>query len=110
SSCVLHQGHLYGFDVSGHGGDGTLKCVDLRTAEEKWAAHRELRKGCLIYADGHLLVVTEDGSLALVEATPEGFRKKAQVDGVLHGSDCWANPALANGRLYLRDNQEVVCL
>ncbi len=109
STSVLVDGHLYGFDVSGHGGQGALKCVDLRTFEEKWAA-RDLRdKGCLLYAGGQLLVLTEGGELALVDATPEAFHKKAQVR-VLDGSDCWAAPALAAGRLYLRSNRELVCL
>lgn len=110
SSCVLHEGYLYGFDVSGT--VGMLKCMDLRTdantAQEKWVT-RDLRKGCVLYADGHLLVLTEDGKLALVEATPKQFTRKAQVD-VLSGDQCWALPALANGRLYLRNDKEVVCL
>lgn len=105
SSCVLHDGHLYGFDSP----PGVLKCVDLRTGEEKWMA-RNLRKGSLIYADGHLLVLTEHGTLALVEATPAGFRKKGEVANALQGSECWALPALASGRLYLRDHQQIVCL
>jgi outer membrane protein assembly factor BamB len=109
STCVLLNGHLYGFDVVGHGGTGTLKCADLRTAQEKWAASRELPKGCLLAADGHLLVLGENGELALVEATPDEFRLKGRVQ-VLNGSECWAPPALAGGRLYLRDHREIVCL
>jgi outer membrane protein assembly factor BamB len=108
STCVLHDGHLYGFDVAGHGGSGRLKCVSLRTFEEKWQT-RDLHKGCVLVADGHLIVLTERGELALVEATPAGYRKKA-VATVLDGGDCWAVPALASGRLYLRDNQQLRCL
>jgi outer membrane protein assembly factor BamB len=108
STCVLYDNHLYGFDVSGAGGEGTLRCVDVRAFEEKWST-RELEKGCLLYADGHLLVLTEAGELALVEATPDGYRKKALAE-VLNGEQCWALPALAGGRLYLRDNKNVICL
>jgi outer membrane protein assembly factor BamB len=103
SSCVLYRGYLYGFD------DNIFKCVDIRTGEEKWAS-RQPGKGAVLAADGSLLVLTEQGSLALVEASPEGFHEKGQVRDVLGGSDCWALPALAERRLYLRDQQHVLCL
>ncbi|MBI1918208.1 MAG: PQQ-binding-like beta-propeller repeat protein [Planctomycetes bacterium] len=106
SDCILVDDHLYGFDV---GGQRTfLRCVKLDTFEEKWATE-ELEKGCLLYADGHLLVLTQSGVLALVEATPTGFHKKAEVQ-VLQEPSCWALPALAGGRLYLRDNEKLLCL
>jgi outer membrane protein assembly factor BamB len=105
SSCVLHDGFLYGFDV----GLGVLKCVDLRTAEEKWMT-RDLAKGSVLLADEHLIVLSENGSLALVEATPKGYHAKGKIEDVLQGSECWALPALASGRLYLRDHHQMVCL
>jgi outer membrane protein assembly factor BamB len=109
STCVLSNGYLYGFDVSGHGSTGFLKCVDLRTAEEKWMTRDIREKGCLLYADGHLLVFSQDGLLSLVEATPERFNRKGEVQ-IFEGSECWALPALADGRLYLRGPGEIVCL
>jgi outer membrane protein assembly factor BamB len=105
SSCVFRDGFLYGFDC----GPGVLKCVDLRTGEERWAS-RGLAKGCLVYADGHLIVLTESGDLALIEANPEVYHEKGRVKGVLKGSDCWALPAVAGGRLFLRDHTQIVCL
>jgi hypothetical protein len=108
STCVLHDGCLYGFDVSGHGSVGRLKCVDLRTAEQKWETGA-LARGSVLYADGHLLALAQDGVLALVEATPEGFRQQGRCE-VLQGSECWAPPALAAGLLYVRDGGELICL
>jgi outer membrane protein assembly factor BamB len=102
STSVLHGGHLYGFDL------GLLKCVDIRTAEEKWVS-REPGKGSLIYAEGHLIALTEDGKLALVEATPVEYRQKGAVE-LLEGPHTWALPALASGRLYVRNQKELVCL
>ena len=52
-------------------------------------------------ADGHLIVLGEEGRLALVEATPAGYREKASAQ-VMDGRS-WTMPTLANGRLYLRD-------
>jgi outer membrane protein assembly factor BamB len=103
SSCVLHDGYLYGFD------DSTLKCVDLRRGEEKWSS-RSVNKGCVLYADGHLIILSEDGTLSLAEATPTGFPEKGKMPNLLKGSDCWSLPALAAGRLYLRDHTQLICL
>ncbi len=109
STCVLHEGHLYGFDSSGLDLNAFLKCLDFRSLEEKWNAGRDLSKGTLICADRHLIVLTERGSLALVEATPDEYRKKGELK-LFEGSQIWALPALANGRLYLRDDNELVCV
>jgi outer membrane protein assembly factor BamB len=105
STCVLHEEHLYGCDSGRH----DLKCVSLRTGEEKWATPK-FGKHCLIYAAGHLVLLGEDGSLALVEANPKEFKEKGQMQSVLDSGECWALPALAGGFLYLRDHHNVVCL
>jgi outer membrane protein assembly factor BamB len=105
STCVFHDDHLYGFDVSGN--TGFLRCIDFKTFEPKWSAR--VTHGCVLYADGHLLALCETGELVLAEATPEEFRKKAERE-VLSGGQAWALPTLASGRLYLRDNEKLVCL
>jgi|GEM_PF-191773 len=108
STCVLHDGHLYGFDVNTNNNSAILKCVDLRTAEEKWA-DRSITKGTLLFADGRLVIQTEDGKLVIVEATPEAFRKKGEFKA-FDSSQTWALPALAKGRLYIRDGHTLQCL
>ena len=102
NSSVLIDGYIYGFDNT------ALKCIDPRTGEQQWAWRRGLGKGSLIYADDHLLVLTEKGRLVAVEATPEAYREKASVQ-VLH-SRSWSPPSLAHGRLFLRNCEELVCL
>ena len=101
SSSLVRDGFIYGFD------NGTLKCVDAATGEQRWAA-RGFGKGSLIAADGLLLVLGDRGTLALAEATPEAYRELARVQA-LEGK-CWTAPTLAGGRLYLRDESEIVCL
>ena len=61
-----------------------------------------------MYADGHLIVLSEKGLLVLVEATPEAFVQKASAQ-VLKGR-CWTVPTLVNGKLYLRNEKEMLCL
>lgn len=101
SSSVFYDGNIYGFD------NGTLKCLDAATGEQKWA-HRGLGKGSLIVADGLLLVLSDRGELVLAEATPEAFRQTGGVQ--MFNSRTWTMPALAEGRLFLRDLEELVCV
>ena len=59
---------------------------------------------------------TANLALVLVEATPDGYREKGRLEGLLaappgpHGPECYTQPALASGRLYLRDHGQLVCL
>jgi outer membrane protein assembly factor BamB len=93
--------HVYGFDT------GTLRCLDAATGERGWAK-RGLGKGSLIYADGMFIILSERGKLVLAEATPEGYRELA-AHQVLHDR-CWTAPSLSDGRLYLRNHEELVAL
>jgi outer membrane protein assembly factor BamB len=101
NSSVLHEGYLYGFD------NAILKCIDTTTGEAKWQK-TGYGKGSLIFADGNLIVLGERGQLLLVEATPEEYRQKATVE-ILQGK-CWTEPTLSGGKLYLRNQKEMLCL
>jgi outer membrane protein assembly factor BamB len=101
NSSVLYDGYLYGFD------DGTLKCIDPQSGEEKWR-QRGFAKGSLLAADGHLIVLGERGQLALAEATPAAYREKGRSQP-LEGKT-WTMPTVSNGRLYLRNEEELVAL
>lgn len=101
SSSVLYNGHIYGFD------DSVLKAISAATGEEKWK-ESGLGHGSLILADGHLVVLSERGKLVLVEATPESYREKGS-NQILSGR-CWTAPTLANGRLYVRNQEELLAL
>jgi outer membrane protein assembly factor BamB len=101
STSILSENYLYGFDNT------MLKCINVSTGEEKWK-QRGFGFGSLIYADGHLLVLSDKGKLVLVEASPSAYKAKASVEA-LNGR-CITVPALAAGRLYLRNTKELVCL
>ena len=100
-SSIHYGGYIYGFD------NAILKCISAHTGEEGWK-QSGFGKASLILADGHLIVLSERGRLALVEATPEEYREKSTLQ-VLQGK-CWTMPALAGGKLYLRNQKEMVCL
>ena len=84
-----------------------LKCFDARTGSEHWKK-RGFGKGTLLLAAGHLIVLGEQGNLAMVEATPESYREKSTAQ-ILEGR-CWTMPSMAAGRLFLRNEKEIVCL
>ncbi len=101
TSSILQGDYLYGFD------GGMLKCIELNTGAQKWT-QRGFGFGTLIYADGHLIVLGDKGKLALVEAAPTGYKEKAVAE-ILNGRSITV-PALAGGKLYLRNAKEMICL
>jgi outer membrane protein assembly factor BamB len=94
SSSVLHEGIIYGLDES------ILAAVDAATGELKWKAGR-YGYGQVLLASGHLIVLTEDGNLVLVKATPDRHEELAQFP-VLDGKT-WNHPAMAGGYLLVRN-------
>ncbi len=104
---MLLDGFLYGMDNVGGAGPIThLTCIDAATGERKWQQAR-FGKGNLIAADGKLFISTMKGELVLVRATPDRYAELSRA--TVLGSTRQA-PALSNGRLFLRDDKEIVCL
>ena len=101
STCVLQDGFLYGFSAD------RLRCVEFKTGKITWD-HPELGKGSLLIADGHLIVLSEKGTLVLAQATPKEYVEEARCDP-LDGT-CWSVPVLANGKLYLRNEKKLLAL
>lgn len=100
---VLVDGHLYGFDES------NLSCIDFKTGEVKWF-NRSVGKGSVAYADGLLYVRSERGPMAIVEATPQSYTEKSRfAPPDYSGKTTWPYPVIANGRLYLRDQDNLHC-
>ena len=104
---ILIDGHLYGFDNVGAAGPVThLTCVNAETGKRVWQKLR-FGKGNLIAADGKLFISTMDGNLVVVRVTPKGFEELGRSQII---SSTRQAPALSNGLLYLRDNEEIVCV
>ena len=98
ASAVVHDGVIYGLDES------ILAAVDAATGEQKWKGGR-YGYGQLLLADGHLIVLTEDGELALVKANPARHEEIARFQ-VLNGKT-WNPPAMAGGYLLVRNLAEM---
>ncbi len=95
---VLADGVVYGLD------EGILAAVDVRTGERLWKNGR-YRFGQLLLAQGHLIVVSEEGDLALVEATPEEYREIVRFESI--PGKTWNVPALSDGILLVRNQTEM---
>jgi outer membrane protein assembly factor BamB len=100
NSSVLHNGFLYGLD------EGILTCVDVETGERKWKDGR-YGYGQVLLAKGHLIVITEEGELALVKATPDKYEELAKFEAI--EGKTWNNPAIAGGRLLVRNQTQMAC-
>ncbi len=97
---VLVGDYLYGTKAAG------LRCIEFTTGAEKWQ-NRCVGPASLFVADNRIYLHGENGDMALVEPTPEGYHEQGRFkpSGQPERGDsaAWAYPVVANGRLYVRD-------
>jgi outer membrane protein assembly factor BamB len=101
SSSIHLDGFLYGIDAQA-GKKGSLRCLSVKDGSEQWSS--PLGHGSLIAADGQLIVLTDDGTLRFVKASPKAYEELAAFDTGI-GKRCWTAPVLANGVLYCRNDK-----
>jgi outer membrane protein assembly factor BamB len=97
---------LYGYSDS-----KGLTCQDFKTGETRWAEKEKIKKGCVSYADGLLYCREEDsGDVVLVAANTAGYEEKGRFAQPERAPEkAWAHPTIANGKLYLRDQDLLLC-
>jgi outer membrane protein assembly factor BamB len=87
----------------------TLKCVETATGKVAWSRPNvgQFHAALVRTGDNKLLMLDDGGRLTLIAPDPKGYRElcRSKVCG-----QTWAHPALSNGRLYLRDERELICL
>lgn len=110
---VFHEDHIYACHGSGRS-NAEIRCVDWNTGAVKWR-ERGLGRASLTYVDGHFIVLDENGELLLVKATPEKFElvtkyRDQQQSPLPIVYPCWAAPVVAQGLLYVRGKNKIVCL
>ena len=98
---VVHKGHAYGFDPT------ILSAIDLSDGSRKWKGGRYGNGQLLLLADQDLLlVVSEEGELALVSATPDEYKELARIPA-LNGKT-WNHPVIVRDILLVRNGEEMV--
>ncbi len=100
SSSVLVGDYLYGYSSQ------ILTAMKFQTGEVAWR-DRSVGKGSVTYADGHLYCLGEEGVMGLVEATPQAYREKSRFAIPRGDFPTWTPPVIANGRLYLREQDNL---
>lgn len=114
ASSVLVGEHLYGFDLREpqsrlhRPSRGHFRCLSWSEGSEAWNS-QEPGHANIIAADGKLLMFNDRGELLLCRATPDRYEELARCS-VFPDDVCWTQPALSNGRVYLRTHQQAVCL
>lgn len=99
---VVHRdGHLYGLD------DGILVSLDAATGERAWKRGRYGHGQILLVGGDLLVILSEKGVVALVEAVPEAYNELGRFEA-LEGRT-WNNPALAGPYLIVRNTREAAC-
>lgn len=107
--------YVYGWSDNGK----AWLCQEMKTGKEMWRS-KKLGPGSLTCADGQLYCYSEhDGTMVLIDASPEGWKEKGRFTIPQHSkatppsrrpSDrVWTYPVIANGRLYLRDQELIFC-
>ncbi|HEX5272827.1 MAG TPA: PQQ-binding-like beta-propeller repeat protein, partial [Gemmataceae bacterium] len=113
---VMVEDHVYGCS-----GEGRTKwfCINFKTGKVEWTAPtpgNKFGKASLLYADGHFYVLGDKGCVALMEATPavkfkevSGFQLPDESKIRPQRGGVWTHPVVANGKLYLRDQELLFC-
>jgi outer membrane protein assembly factor BamB len=99
---VIHRNYLYGFN------SGFFVCVNLDDGKVKWKARGYDNGEVLLLADqGLLLVVSEQGEVALLDATPDRHIELCRIIAIK--GKTWNHPVVARGKLFVRNGEEAAC-
>jgi outer membrane protein assembly factor BamB len=97
---VVHKGHAFGFDGA------ILSCIDLADGKRKWKGGRYGNGQMLLLADQDLLLVlSEEGELALVSATPDQYKEIARIPAL--NAKTWNHPVIVGDILLIRNGEEM---
>jgi outer membrane protein assembly factor BamB len=111
---VNHHGGVVklGDYLYGHSDGKGWTCQSFKTGEAVWQEKGKADKGSVVYADGRLYCreEKEKGVVALLEATPNGYAEKGRFTPPdRSGKKSWPHPVIAGGKLYLRDQDVLLC-
>ena len=109
---ILHDGALFG--ANGGNGGGYLACLDFKTGEVLWnerdSDKRRVTKGAVAFADGRIYYRTEEGPIVLIEPSRKEYLERGRfAQPERTDKPAWAHPVIANGKLYIRDQDKLFC-
>jgi outer membrane protein assembly factor BamB len=109
---ILLDGYLYGANGGNEG--GYLDCLDFKTGRVMWderdKGRRGVKKGSVALADGRIYYRQEDGPMILFEPSPKEYLERGRFEQPDRSrANAWTHPVVANGKLYLRDQDVLLC-
>ncbi len=110
SDPILIDGYIYGYSGESSRNVGQFKCLELSTGKEMWSTN-EIGQGTTTFVDGHLICQDLKGSIFIIEPDSSGFKKLGEIKSAIQDvkNPAWTVPIVANGKLYLRYMQQLVC-
>jgi outer membrane protein assembly factor BamB len=98
----LYLGHAHN--------QGFPMCVEWKTGKVVWGGERGPGGGsaAIVCADGQLYFRYQDGIMALIAATPDGYQLNGRFAVPVAHEPCWSHPVVVGGRLYLRDQEDLL--
>ncbi len=110
SDPVLIDGYIYGYSGESSRNNGQFKCLQLSTGKVMWSTNL-IGQGTTTYVNGHLICQDIKGNLFLINPDPSGFKKVGEIKSAIEDvkNPAWTVPVVANGRLYLRYMQQLIC-
>jgi len=105
---ILVGDYLY----AGHGHNrGLPVCLEYKTGKIVWKADRQPggNSVCVLLADGNLYFRSESADMALIQATPDAHTLKGRFKIAVKNGPSWSHPVIHDGKLYLRDHDDLVC-
>ena len=105
---IVLDGRLYG--AHGGNGGGNIVCLDFKTGKVLWD-ERSVEKGSVAFADGRLYYRTENtGNVLLIEPNAKEYVERGRFKQPDRSrSPAWAHPVIANGKLFIRDQDVLLC-
>jgi outer membrane protein assembly factor BamB len=108
---ILLDNYLYG--ASGGNEGGALVCMDFQSGKVMWDQRESAgrrAKGSVALADGRLYYRMEDGTVVLIEPSPKQYIERGRFEQPDRSrAPAWPYPVIANGKLYLRDQDVLLC-
>ena len=110
SDPILIDGYIYGYSGESARNVGQFKCLELLTGKEMWSTNL-IGQGTTTFVDGHLICQDLKGNLFLVRPDPSAFKKVGEIKSAIADvkNPAWTVPVVANGKLYLRYMQKLIC-
>ncbi len=104
---ICFDNHVYGV----HCADHSLRCIELTSGKIKWRKRTDLKRATAVHVGNELILFGEFGHLACLQLDSNACEIKSQTEeSLFDDSFCFSSPALAGGKLFLRNEKKLLCL